>query len=159
MSGDHPPIRIDAARDRVLARAVKALSRFPTDQPWVLVGGIAVFIRLGSITRPTADADTVARSQAELIDRLVAEEITTVVAGGELRIPIGAGDVEIDVMDLADDPLPRDDERCAFALARRHALRTAGWSGSSCPTAEQPWSTPPSPSPRRAPSWPSRPYR
>lgn len=92
----------------------------------MLVGGIAVFIRLGSITRPTADADTVARSQAELIDRLVAEEVTTVVAGGELRIHIGVGDVEIDVMDLADDPLPRDDERRAFALARRHALRNAG---------------------------------
>ena len=125
MSGDRPPIPIEAAPDSVLARAIEALSRFPTDQSWVLVGGIAVFIRLGSVTRPTADTDTVARSQAELIDRLVADEITTVVAGGELRIPIRAGDVAVDVMDLADDPLPGDDERRAFALARRHALSTA----------------------------------
>jgi len=125
VSGDHPSIRLEAGPESVLARAVEALSRFPTDEPWVLVGGIAVFIRVGSVTRPTADADTVARSQAELINRLVAEQIPTVVAGGELRIPVGAGDVEVDVMDLADNPLPADDERRAFALARRHALRTA----------------------------------
>lgn len=125
MSGDRPPIHIEAAADSVLARAVQVLSRFPTDEPWVLIGGIAVFIRLGSITRPTADADTVARSQAELIDRLVTDDVTTVVTGGNLTIPAGDGTVEVDVMDLADDPLPGDDERRAFALARRHALRTA----------------------------------
>lgn len=125
MSGDRPPIPIEAAADSVLARAIEALSRFPADQPWVLVGGIAVFIRLGSVTRPTADADTVARSQAELIDRLVANEVPSIVTGGELRIPIGAGEVEIDVMDLADEPLPGDVERRVFALARRYALQTA----------------------------------
>lgn len=125
MSGDRPPIPIEAATDNVLARAIEALSRFPTDQPWVLVGGIAVFIRLGSVTRPTADADTVARSQAELINRLVADEVPRIVTGGELRIPIGAGEVEVDIMDLADEPLPGDVERRVFALARRYALQTA----------------------------------
>lgn len=53
----------------MLARAIEALGRFPSDQSWVLVGGIAVFVRLGSVTRPTADADTVARSPAALIER------------------------------------------------------------------------------------------
>lgn len=77
------------------------------------------------MTRPTADADTVARSQAELIDRLVADEPTTVVADGELEVPVGDGTIEIDVMDLADDALPGDAERRAFALARRYALHTA----------------------------------
>lgn len=125
MFGDRPPIRIEAAADSVLALSIEALSQFPRDQPWVLVGGIAVFIRLGFVTRPTADADTVARSQAALIDRLTAREEITIVSGGELRIPIGSGQVEVDVMDLADDPLPGDDERRAFALARRHALLTA----------------------------------
>ena len=125
MSGDRPPIPIEAAADSVFARVVEALSRFPTDQPWVLVGGIAVFIRLGSVTRPTADADTVARSQAELIDRLVADEVPSIVTGGELRIPIGAGEVEVDIMDLADEPLPGDVERRVFALARRYVLHTA----------------------------------
>ena len=84
-----------------------------------------MFVRLGSITRPTADADTIARSQAELIRQLVADEITTVVTGGDLQIRIGDDVVEIDVMDLADDPLPSDAERRAFALARRFALATA----------------------------------
>lgn len=35
------------------------------------------------------------------------------------------GTVDIDVMDLADDPLPREPERRAFALARRAALASA----------------------------------
>ena len=39
--------------DSVLARAVGALDRFPTDRSWVLIGGLAVFIRLGkSLDRP-----------------------------------------------------------------------------------------------------------
>lgn len=125
MSGDRPPIRIEAGAGSVLARAVEALNRFPTEPPWVLIGGVAVFIRLGSVTRPTADADTVARSRAELIDRLVADEPAIVVTGGELEVPVGDGTIEIDVMDLADDPLPGDAERRAFALARRYALETA----------------------------------
>lgn len=125
MSGDRPSIRIEATADSVLARAVEALGRFPTDQPWVLVGGVAVFIRLGSVTRPTADADTVAGSQAQLIESLISDPDITIVSGGELRIPIGGGEVEVDVMDLADEPLPGGDERRAFALARRYALRRA----------------------------------
>lgn len=125
MSGDRPPIHLEAGAGSVLARAIEALSRFPIDQPWALIGGVAVFIRLGSVTRPTADADTVARSQAELIERLVADEPATVVSGGELEVPVGDGTIEVDVMDLADDPLPGNPERRAFALARRYALETA----------------------------------
>jgi hypothetical protein len=125
VSGDRPPILVTAERDAVLARAVEALGRFPTAQPWVLIGGLAVFLRLGSITRPTADADTVARSQVELIQQLIADGVTSVVVSGDIQVPIGNGTVEIDVMDLADDPLPVDLERRAFALARRCALLTA----------------------------------
>lgn len=125
MSGDRPAIIVTSERNTVLARAVEALGRFPTTQPWVLIGGVAVFLRLGSITRPTADADTVARSQAELILQLLADETATVVTGGDVQVRIGDGVVEIDVMDLADDPLPGDAERRSFALARRFALATA----------------------------------
>jgi len=66
-------------------------------------------MRLGSVTRPTADADTVARSQAELLDRLVADEVATIVSGGEVEVPTGDSAIEVDVMDLADDPLPGDE--------------------------------------------------
>lgn len=68
---------------------------------------------------------TPTRSQAELIERLVADEPATVVSGGELEVPVGDGTIEVDVMDLADDPLPGDPERRAFALARRYVLDTA----------------------------------
>jgi len=127
VSGDRPPIIVSAERDTVLARAVEALGRFPTEQAWVLIGGVAVFLRLGSITRPTADADTLARSQAELIEQLIGDRVATVVTSGEVRVPIGDGLVAVDVMDLADEPLaaPSDVERRTFALARRCALATA----------------------------------
>lgn len=125
MSGDRHPIRLAAASNTVLARAVEALGRFPHGPSWVLIGGVAVFIRLGSITRPTADVDTIARSQAELIQQLVDDEVTAVISGGDIQVPVGDRNVEIDVMDLADDPLPADVERRAFALARRAALSSA----------------------------------
>lgn len=122
MSGE---VHLTAPADSVIARSVRALARFPADEPWVLIGGIAVFLRLGSVTRPTADADTVARSQALLLDRLVAEDPTILVANGDVTVPVDGVRVEVDVMDLADDPLPLDAERQAFALARRLALHTA----------------------------------
>lgn len=125
MSGSRLPIILASERDTVLTRALEALGRFPLEEPWVLIGGLAVFIRLGSITRPTADADTVALSQAGLIARLVNDEIATVVSGGEIEVPVGDGTIEVDVMDLADEPLPADSERRAFALARRGALASA----------------------------------
>lgn len=124
MSGE-PTIQLDAPADSVVARSVAALARFPADEPWVLIGGIAVFIRLGSVTRPTADADTVARSQAQLLDRLVAVDPTVLVANGDVTIPVAGVSVEVDVMDLADEPLPLDPERRAFAIARRVALESA----------------------------------
>lgn len=111
MSGDPAPIIIVAERDTVLARGVEALGRFPVGQPWVLVDGIAVFLWLGSITRATADADTVARSQAALLDQLTTDEPTVVISGGEIQMPVGGGIVQFDVMDLNDEPLPGDLER------------------------------------------------
>jgi hypothetical protein len=125
VSGERHPILFVAEHDSVLTRAVEALGRFPRSQPWALVGGLAVFMRLGTVTRPTADADTVARSQAALLDDLTHAEITTVISGGNVRVELGSGQLAVDVMDLADDPLPGDDERRAFALARRAALTSA----------------------------------
>jgi hypothetical protein len=125
VSGSETPITLAGGRGSVLARAVEALARFPDDGQWVLVGGLAVFVRLGSITRPTADADTVARSQASLIEVLRANDVGLVVGGGEVHVTVGGGVVEVDVMDLSDNPLPRDIERRAFALARRLALSSA----------------------------------
>jgi len=126
VSGEPVPIRIIAEADTVLARAIDALGRFPQGQRWVLIGGVAVFLRLGSVTRPTADADTIARSQADLLRQLDHDDVTTVISGGEVRMTVGEGTVDIDIMDLNDDPLPDDVDRRPFALARRGALLTAG---------------------------------
>lgn len=125
MSGERPVIVVRGERETVLARAVEALDRFPAGQPWVLIGGLAVFVRLGSITRPTADADTIARSQTDLLRELVDGDLTAVISGGYVQMAVGEGTVDVDVMDLADDPLPLDVERRAFALARRGALLSA----------------------------------
>ncbi len=81
MSGEPAAILLTAESDTVLARAIDALGRFPQGHPWVLIGGIAVFLRLGAVTRPTADADAIARSQADLLRWLDDDEATTVIQG------------------------------------------------------------------------------
>lgn len=123
MSGS--PIVIVAGRDSIVENAVEALSKFPREPEWVLIGGLAVYVRLRAVNRPTADVDTIARSQAELIATLSEYEFTTVVSGGNLEIGVGRAAIEVDVMDLADEPLPDDEERRAFAKARRAALGSA----------------------------------
>lgn len=120
MSGE--PILLVSEDYSLVARAIDALGRFPRQPPWVLIGGLAVFIRLGSVTRPTADADTIARSQAQMIARLEDDEFVTVISGGNIEVAVGDARIEVDVMDLADEPLPDDPERRAFSLARRAAL-------------------------------------
>jgi hypothetical protein len=119
------PIVILAEADSLVARAIEALARFPRGQEWVLIGGLAVFLRLGSITRVTADVDTIARSQAELLDALAGYDFIVLVSGGNVEVAVRGTSIEVDVMDLSDDPLPDDDERRAFALARRAALDSA----------------------------------
>jgi hypothetical protein len=96
VSGEPAVILLTAESDTVLARAIDALSRFPQGHPWVLIGGIAVFLRLGTVTRPTADADAIARSQADLLRWLNDDdEVTTVISGGEVRMTVGEGTVAI----------------------------------------------------------------
>jgi len=91
VSGEPAAIMLTAEPDTVLARAIGALDRFPQGHRWVLIGGIAVFLRLGAVTRPTADADAIARSQADLLRWLDDDEVTTVITGGEVRMTVGEG--------------------------------------------------------------------
>lgn len=111
--------------DGVVARSISVLGDFPAEQAWVLVGGLAVFIRLGSFTRPTADADTVAQSQAHLVERVTVDPTVTVVARGKLRIPTSYGDARVDIMDLGDAALSQALDGRMFALARKAALASA----------------------------------
>lgn len=123
MSGDATaPLLLSAPADSVVARTLLALDAEPA---WVLVGGIAVFLRLGTVTRPTADGDTVASSRQQLIAQLAGDAAVEVISGGKLTIETSHGPARVDVMDLADDPTPPDEERRMFALARRAALASA----------------------------------
>jgi hypothetical protein len=124
VSGDRPPIVLIADGSSVANAAITALATFPAEPPWVLIGGLAVFLRLGTVHRPTADADTIARSQAQLLATLSDRGLATVVTGGNVEVSLPVGNVDVDVMELADDPLPDDAERRAFALARRAALES-----------------------------------
>ncbi len=126
MSGSPtPPLLLSAPADSVVARTILALDSLPAEPAWVLIGGVAVFLRLGAVTRPTADGDTIARSQRQLLDRLDGDAAIKVISGGKLSIETSHGPAKVDVMDLADDPLPLDQERRMFALARRAALASA----------------------------------
>ena len=56
MSGD--PIVIIATEDSDVARFVDAISRLPNNLPdWVLIGGVAVVLRVGGTHRATVDID------------------------------------------------------------------------------------------------------
>lgn len=126
MSGDPlPPLLLNAPADSVVARTLLALDCLPAEPSWVLIGGVAVFLRLGAVTRPTADGDTVARSQRRLLDKLAGDSAVSVITGGKLSIKTRHGAARVDVIDLADDPVPPDEGRRMFALARRAALATA----------------------------------
>lgn len=70
MSGD--PILIVAAEDSDVTRFVDAISRLPYDLPdWVLIGGVAVVLRVGGTHRATVDIDTLARESNRLVELLV----------------------------------------------------------------------------------------
>ena len=122
MSGD--PIVIVATEESDVARFVDAISRLPNNLPdWVLIGGVAVVLRVGGTHRATVDIDTLARESNRLVELLVA-------VGGEQRaahkliVPIAT---QLDVMAVGSVPDPSSVEpsEYAFALARDLAFTTA----------------------------------
>lgn len=107
---------------------VSALSRFPREPRWAVVGGFAVNVRIARVHRLTNDLDTVSQDQASLVEILIADTETDRLDATKLRFTGGEMPVEIDVMgDMADVPLPLEPSERAFALARRLALTTSEW--------------------------------
>jgi hypothetical protein len=89
----------------------------------VLIGGLAVNVRLGRVHRATNDVDTVTHDQPRFVELLVdgdAEKLSA--AKVQLRDP----EVEVDVMESTEGQvLPLGDEDRAFALVRRWAMCSA----------------------------------
>jgi hypothetical protein len=106
-----------------IAEYVRTLARLPSDPPWVLVGGLAVNVRLARVHRATSDVDTVSPDQPGLVEIMVAGGAEPLSAG---KVQFRDPDVEVDVMPSTEgEELPRGpDDRC-FALVRRWAMRTA----------------------------------
>ena len=122
MSGD--AITIVAPDDSDVVRFVDALSRLPDGLPdWVLIGGVAVVLRVGGTHRATVDIDTLTRESNRLVELLVS-------VGGEQRaahklvVPIAT---QLDVMAVGSvpDPSTVEPSEHAFALAREFAFVTA----------------------------------
>jgi hypothetical protein len=105
---------------------VCALTRFPTEPRWALIGGFAVNVRIAQVHRLTNDIDTVSHDQASLVEILLAEPDAEALSAAKLRFTSGALPVDIDVMgDMADVPLAGEPSEQAFTLARRMALKTS----------------------------------
>lgn len=122
MSGD--PILIVAAEDSDVARFVDAISRLPYDLPdWVLIGGVAVVLRVGGTHRATVDIDTLARESNRLVELLVgfgSEQR----AAHKLIVPIAT---QLDVMAVGSVPDRSlvEPSEYVFAVAREWAFTTA----------------------------------
>lgn len=122
MSGN--PITIVAAADSDVVRFVDAISRLPDGLPeWVLIGGIAVVLRVRGTHRATVDIDTLVRDSDRLVELLLG-------VGGEQRaahklvVPIAT---QLDVMAVGVVPEQSavEPSEYAFALAREWAFTTA----------------------------------
>ena len=120
------PVVLVSGRGGHVRSFVGALSRFPAEPQWAVVGGFAVYVRIKDVHRITNDLDTVSRNQPSLVEILVAEPGADRLAAAKLQLNQDGAAVVIDVMaDAADEPLPTEPGERAFALARRMALATS----------------------------------
>lgn len=122
MSGD-AVLLTDTPAGRI-AVLVGVLRRFPATPRWVLVGGLAVNVRLARPHRVTNDVDTVSGDQPKLIELLASSDDAVRLSAA--KVELGEPSVEVDVMESTEGAaLPAEPGERAFALARRWAMQTA----------------------------------
>ena len=122
MSGEPLVLIKNDPRGRVLA-LVQALSRLPEHPRWVLIGGVAVNVRLARLHRATNDVDALTANQAELVETLLAGNADPLSAA---KIQCHDPEVEVDVMESTEgQDLPSGSQDRAFALVRRWTMQTA----------------------------------
>lgn len=106
-----------------VAAYVQILGRLPRDPAWVLVGGLAVNVRLARVHRATNDIDTVSPDQPRLVEIMVADGADPLSAG---KVQFHHPEVEVDVMPSTDgEDLPAAADDRVFALVRRWTMQTA----------------------------------
>lgn len=116
MSGDRR-VLLGGTQAGFVARAVQTLQNLPSELPsWAVVGGLAVYVRIGGVHRATDDLDTVSVDRARTLQILAA-------SGAELgrRGATLPGGIHLDVIALR-GPSERGS---SVELARRWALDTA----------------------------------
>ena len=116
-------ITLYAAGGSDVARFVESIAHLNADMPdWVLIGGIAVVMRLGKEHRATIDVDALTRSSQRMVELL-----------GSRASPRGAHrfvvpvDTPLDVMEVGLVPGPGEvpSDEYAFAVVRAWAFDTA----------------------------------
>jgi hypothetical protein len=127
VSGDQIPPEIVLLKDGEsgrIAEYIRTLRRLPVAPRWILVGGLAVNVRVGRAHRATNDIDTVSPDQDGLVEILVSFDDTDPISAA--KVQFHDPEVEVDVMDSTDGrELPLAERDRMFALARRFAMRSA----------------------------------
>jgi hypothetical protein len=124
--GKHVPDLVLLEDDRAghVAQYIQTLAQLPVEPRWILIGGLAVNVRIERIHRATNDVDTVTHDQARLVEILLSLSATESLSTS--KVQFHDPDVEVDVMaSTKGTKLPIRDADRAFALARRFAMRTA----------------------------------
>jgi hypothetical protein len=121
VSGD--PIVIIAAPGADVTRFVNSLAWFPADLPeWVLIGGVAVVLRVGAVHRATIDIDSLTREPERFTQHLTEH-------GGERRAGrfVVPTETQLDVIDVGniEERTTVPGRIYALSLARDWAFNTA----------------------------------
>jgi hypothetical protein len=128
VSGD-PIVRLPAHGDGTLARLVHAVEVFGQAAlpPWVVVGGLAVMVRLAAAHRVTADVDTVADDDAGLVGpalAILAREQHGTLTGSRFVLEDGTSVDVITTGSWTTPELPDDELDRAFILSHWWAVAT-----------------------------------
>ena len=126
MPGD--PISIVAAEDSDVVRFVNAIFRLPDGVPdWVLIGGVAVVLRVGGTHRATIDIDTLVRDPNRLVELLLGGRGEQR-AARKLIVPLAT---QLDVMSVGSVPERSSVEPSTFSRWRASGhSRRRRWSPS-----------------------------
>lgn len=116
-------ITLYAAGGSDVVRFVESIDRLATDMPdWVLIGGIAVVLRLRKEHRATIDVDALTRSSQRMVELLGLSASPR--GAHRFVVPV---DTPLDVMEvgLVPDPDEVPSDEYAFAVVRAWAFDTA----------------------------------